>query len=311
MSRPILDYSIDFWILAADSGWNNGALIDAFLGGLSPRIKKQVISLNLPDDLDSVIAVVNKIDRQLQDHDSELAGLSTSRAPPARPSHSPALVTSAPIPPSVEGSSLEQMQLGRTRFSAEERQRCLQGWLCLYCGQPGQILVTCPVKIRGPPMKDRVLVSRTITHAHAPRLSMTVFFSIAGISHSQALMLDSGTDTSFMDSELTRSLGVQLTPLSAPLRMSSLDGSFLWKVTHETRPVRMTFGNTHSEEISFLIYTLALQPVVLGLPWLQHHNLNVSWVTRELQFNLDHRTTSCFHSTLMSAAPRCGRPTSS
>lgn len=128
-------------------------------------------------------------------------------------------------------------------------------------------------------MKDRVLVSRNSTPFCAPHLSVTVSLSIAGISYSQAVMLDYGTNASFMDSKLARSLGVQLTPLLAPLKMTYPDVLFLWKVTHETCPVRITFDNTHSEEISFLIYSFALQPVVLGLPLLQHHNLNASWIT--------------------------------
>lgn len=50
--RPVPDYAIDFKTLAADSGWNNAALIDAFVSGPSQSIKEQLISLNLPDKLD-------------------------------------------------------------------------------------------------------------------------------------------------------------------------------------------------------------------------------------------------------------------
>lgn len=55
--------------MAANSDWNNAALIDAYISGLSQCIKEQLISLDMLDDLDSVIAITNKIDRQLQDYE--------------------------------------------------------------------------------------------------------------------------------------------------------------------------------------------------------------------------------------------------
>lgn len=55
----------------ADSGWNNSALTDAFLHGLSPKVKDQLISLDIPDNLDGVIALTNKINRQIQDSEKD------------------------------------------------------------------------------------------------------------------------------------------------------------------------------------------------------------------------------------------------
>lgn len=43
-----MDYAIDFRTLATGSGWNNAALVDAFLHGLSPKIKDQLIVLEIP-----------------------------------------------------------------------------------------------------------------------------------------------------------------------------------------------------------------------------------------------------------------------
>lgn len=57
-----MDYAIEFRTLAADSGWNDSALIDAFLHGLAAKVKDQLILLDIPD-LDGVIALINKIDR--------------------------------------------------------------------------------------------------------------------------------------------------------------------------------------------------------------------------------------------------------
>lgn len=61
--RSVLDYLIEFHTLATESGWNNPALVDAFVSGLSQQIKDQLVSLDLPDELDSLVAITNKIDR--------------------------------------------------------------------------------------------------------------------------------------------------------------------------------------------------------------------------------------------------------
>lgn len=50
-----------------DSGWNDSALIDAFLHGLAAKVKDKVILLEIPNNLDVVIALTNKIDRLMQD----------------------------------------------------------------------------------------------------------------------------------------------------------------------------------------------------------------------------------------------------
>lgn len=55
-----MDYAIELQPLSADSGWNDSALIDAFLHGLAARVK---------DDLDGLIDLSNKIDRRLRERE--------------------------------------------------------------------------------------------------------------------------------------------------------------------------------------------------------------------------------------------------
>lgn len=133
--RSVLDYAIEFRTLATDSGWNSAALIDAFVGGLSSHIKEQLITLDLPDDLDSVISLTNKIDRT-----------STYR-PPSRQTFSRLYrpqVLSTPVQGTAgaESGLSEPMQLGWSRLSAEERERRLWNKLCLYCG--GLVISSSP-----------------------------------------------------------------------------------------------------------------------------------------------------------------------
>lgn len=43
----MMDFAIDFRTLAEDSGWNDSALIDAFLHGLEAKVKDQLILLDV------------------------------------------------------------------------------------------------------------------------------------------------------------------------------------------------------------------------------------------------------------------------
>lgn len=141
--RYVLDYAIEFRTLAADSGWNNAALTDAFLSGLCKKIKGQFISLDVPDELDDVIAITNKIGCRLQGWEKESSKVlpiqSHSSRPFARQNRPETLM--APLPMSIKPkiNCTEPMQLGRARLSAEDRERSPQGRFCLYCGQPGHI----------------------------------------------------------------------------------------------------------------------------------------------------------------------------
>lgn len=63
----VCDYPIHFRTLAAESRWNNTALYDVFLKGLAPAIQDLLVPLDLPTDLDALIALGIRTDnRRLQ-----------------------------------------------------------------------------------------------------------------------------------------------------------------------------------------------------------------------------------------------------
>lgn len=67
--RSVLDYAIEFGTLAADSGLNNSALVDAYISGLSAR--PQLVSLDILEELELVVALTNKINHRLHDRERE------------------------------------------------------------------------------------------------------------------------------------------------------------------------------------------------------------------------------------------------
>ncbi len=151
-TRSVSDYSIEFRTQALRSNWNVSALCDAFLHGLADYIKDELVSYDLPATLDELIGLATWVDHRVQarrrekrqeasEHQawSRPRGAATS-ATPARPAEQPQREQPT--------ESLEPMQVGRSRLSAEERQRRRQNNLCLYCGQGGHFLARCPLKAR-------------------------------------------------------------------------------------------------------------------------------------------------------------------
>uniref|UniRef100_A0A8C7X486 CCHC-type domain-containing protein n=1 Tax=Oryzias sinensis TaxID=183150 RepID=A0A8C7X486_9TELE len=144
-NRRVTDYAIEFRTLAAESGWNPAALVDAFLEGLSEVLKDNLAPLELPSSLEPLIALVIRIDNRLQDRRRGRR----SNAPFSRgrtddydpPSSLPSSVasTDSPVAPLEE-----PMQLGRGRLSPSERIRRIAAGECLYCGQRGHFCKHCP-----------------------------------------------------------------------------------------------------------------------------------------------------------------------
>ncbi|KAI3355432.1 hypothetical protein L3Q82_017896, partial [Scortum barcoo] len=52
-NRRVMDYAIEFCTLAADSGWNEVAISDAFVSGLNEEIKDHLAPMELPALIDS------------------------------------------------------------------------------------------------------------------------------------------------------------------------------------------------------------------------------------------------------------------
>lgn len=134
-----------------------------------------------------------------------------------------------------------------------------------------------PSKRRGSPVKERVLVSQTrILKCPSRALPSVTLSSVSG-SRSLAVLVDSGADANLMDASLVRDLGLDTILLPEPLDATALDGKLLWRVTHHTTPVEMSFPDGHKEILSFHVFESHQHPLVLGFPWLVLHNPSIDW----------------------------------
>ena len=164
--QSVADYSVEFRIIATESGWNDRALRDAFLKGLSESLKNELATLEKPSSFEESVNLAIRMDNRLRERrraqtehrDNTFRQLefpetaerrsrrfgsfreseadSSWRAPRRRDSP-------PPLPPG------EPMQLGKARLSEREYQRRLRAGLCLYCGQSDHPVARCPVKPKG------------------------------------------------------------------------------------------------------------------------------------------------------------------
>lgn len=101
--RSVIEYSVEFRTLPADSGLNHESLQGVFLNGLSDKLMDELAASNDPDILDSLISLIARLDNCLW----ECHRKKTSSSPPLTASQlsSPSLTITSPSLPSAPPNS--------------------------------------------------------------------------------------------------------------------------------------------------------------------------------------------------------------
>ncbi|KAL0151536.1 hypothetical protein M9458_053188 [Cirrhinus mrigala] len=146
-NSTIHQYTLHFRTLAAASGWNETALLGAYRQGLNPHIHA---AMALYDDSIGLEVFLQRTTRVSQ------------RLAPCQPAITAPQLTSVvactPVP--------EPMQVDSSRLTRSERNRRMMNGLCLYCGNSGHLLHTCPIR---PP---RPVVSTLSTEVETASLTL-------------------------------------------------------------------------------------------------------------------------------------------
>lgn len=127
-----------------------------------------------------------------------------------------------------------------------------------------------------------IVVSQSSLFNDPSRITPTVTLSAGSSVLQQAVLVDSGADASLMEAQLVERLGISRIQPPSAVEATALDRRRLWKLTHCTDPVTMTFADSHSETIHFHIVETSYHPVVLGHTWLRLHNPRVDWGSGEI-----------------------------
>lgn len=130
-TRSVYDYAIEFRTLSASCKWNDDALYDAFLNGLSDSVKDELVPRELPPSLTELMDLAGRIDARIRQR---------AREKSSAPFRAVVKLTPTEVPPP------EPMQIDRARVTPEERQRRRDAGACFYCGKVGHFCSACPLK---------------------------------------------------------------------------------------------------------------------------------------------------------------------
>lgn len=122
-------------------------------------------------------------------------------------------------------------------------------------------------------------MSHSAVVSSTPRLILKGTISWTPSTLPISILVDSGADDNFIESDFAAQSGIPSQLLPHPKRVFALDGRMLAHVTHRTIPVSLQLSGNHHEAISFFLIPSPSSPVVLGLPWLKLHNPHIDWVT--------------------------------
>ncbi|XP_050924947.1 uncharacterized protein LOC108874699 [Lates calcarifer] len=277
-SLTVAAYSVDFRILAAECGWDEGALQGLFLRGLSEELKDELASRDETSSLEELISLAIRLDNRLSERRRERAvriRAPSLRSKSPRPS-GPMVPCPPPEPPSA--------------------------WSC-----PRSLSLT--TKRFGSSTSRGTLVSRTsAVPPSSKRFSLkgTVSWSKEGIP--LPVLVDSGSDDNFIDSGIVSRFDIPSEPLPEPKDVFALDGRLLAHVTLRTIPVSLLLSGNHREDISFFIIPSPSSSLVLGLPWLKLHNPHIDWSTLSITNWSLFCHSHCLHSAIPTTISAPGTP---
>ena len=105
------------------------------------------------------------------------------------------------------------------------------------------------------------------------------------------VMLDSGSAGNFISPKVVQRCGLNTQPRETPLSVTHIQGGKVGLVTEQVR-CQMHKGN-HSEYITFNVVPLGKHAIIIGMPWLQVHNLCMDWEKCKVSFKLKFCMENC------------------
>jgi hypothetical protein len=94
-------------------------------------------------------------------------------------------------------------------------------------------------------------------------------------------LVDFGATSSFIDETFIAQHNIHVVKKSTLALVEVIDGRTMVSnaITHETTPLELCIGK-HTENIVLNIISTPHHPIILGLPWLEAHNLIIDWQSR-------------------------------
>jgi hypothetical protein len=282
----VLTYSSRFRRLAAETGYNDQALLDLFRSGLNDDVKDVLAtSIEEPEDFERFMQFCIRIDQRLYDRRLERGGGARNTRPvgivPRQES-----ANSGVSPMDLDAMRAEP---NRTkRLTEEERRHRLDNGLCLYCGENGHRLATCPSRpSRSPDPSVDLSVTQIGSTLASPSLFLNSSLEVDKKKLGCLALLDSGANANFISLKLVEEMELATNSLSSPLTVRLADGS-AYVINKILQGVKLSVSPTDSSDTSVCLVSLLVAPlkfdVVLGTPWLSRVNPLIDWRRRTVSF---------------------------
>ncbi|KAJ1088154.1 hypothetical protein NDU88_001313 [Pleurodeles waltl] len=209
----------------------------------------------------------------------------------------------------------ELMKIGTIRrpLTKDEKDLRRKNGQCLYCGRKGHFAKDCPIKIkskRGPVQKvatnasvesenlkhpscrEGLLLGVTVDPSQSKHLKLGIRVQVKKNTYFKKALVDSGTTGNFVDAQLVRAWGISCIEKTTPETIQAVDGKLLTggPITLQTVPLTIICEGKnqrkkHKEELILDVIRAPQYGIILGLPWLTHHNPEINWVERKIVFS--------------------------
>ncbi|OMJ18520.1 Retrotransposon-derived protein PEG10 [Smittium culicis] len=285
-SRSASAYAAEFRALARESGFNNVALVDQFLRGLSSKIMQYLIVIDLPDNLEENIILAVRIDNCLCT--MNVISDSKNYTPNLNPFRSANTVGTPPVinstPPHQEPIVYIEIEpitsRPRGQLSEKEKARRYELCQCLYCGGSGHIDLNCT--------KRKWTGKSRIQHFNRRFIFKLKLFSKTTKFFVQTnCLVDSGVTDNFIDKYFAEEYLKVPSKVKDLIHNETIDGISLTNTPIDTiyEDVKIIFDNVFNDNINLYPINSPKTPMILGLPWLKKNNSRIDWVSREFNFN--------------------------
>ena len=148
----------------------------------------------------------------------------------------------------------------------------------------------CPTTIGTVQLENSIPQQQSSSSLSAqPACCFTIPLSFGPQKLKTLALLDSEAFVYFLDKKFAKCHKICLEQKSKSDHVEVIDGRPLssGSVTHKSEPIEVTFKD-HSSYIIFNIIKIPSNLIILGLSWLEKHNLSIDWRLRTMTFSIGH-----------------------